>query len=222
MANTNKVYLGGILIDALYLGENRISKLYLGENIIYDAEPSGPVINVDDYVTFEGGTATLLKRGKKLVNRSMRVEMIDKVDYKFNPEKITYTGATVGGVTTGGFHTTQASYSEVSTGNSGKAYIKITTLPDSPTLNEIILTNDELIESAKNNPRVAKFLQGNKLILKYENEKTKLTEEENYVLAEAIKTANQALQYGVTQRAFLEQQLTYSDCNQIILWLCGD
>ena len=53
MANTNKVYLGGMLINALYLGENRISKLCLGENIIYDAEPSGPVINVDDYVTFE-------------------------------------------------------------------------------------------------------------------------------------------------------------------------
>lgn len=53
MANTNKVYLGGILIDALYLGENRVSKLCLGENVIYNAEPSGPVINVDDYVTFE-------------------------------------------------------------------------------------------------------------------------------------------------------------------------
>ena len=53
MANTNKFYLGGILIDALYLGENRINKLCLGENIIYEAKPSGPVINIDDYVTFE-------------------------------------------------------------------------------------------------------------------------------------------------------------------------
>lgn len=53
MANTNKFYLGGILIDALYLGENRINRLYLGENIIYDTESSGQVINVDDYVTFE-------------------------------------------------------------------------------------------------------------------------------------------------------------------------
>ena len=63
MANTNKFYLGGILIDALYLGENRINKLCLGENVIYNAEPSGPVINVDDYVTFEaledGFTVTL-------------------------------------------------------------------------------------------------------------------------------------------------------------------
>ena len=37
MANTNKFYLGGILIDVLYLGENRINKLCLGENVIYNA-----------------------------------------------------------------------------------------------------------------------------------------------------------------------------------------
>ena len=53
MANTNKFYLGGVLINALYLGENRVNKLCLGENVIYNTEPSGPVINIDDYVTFE-------------------------------------------------------------------------------------------------------------------------------------------------------------------------
>lgn len=53
MASINKMNLGGGLLNTLYLGENRINKLYLGENVIYDATPSGPVINIDDYVTFE-------------------------------------------------------------------------------------------------------------------------------------------------------------------------
>ena len=63
------------------------------------------------------------------------------------------------------------------------------------------------------------FLKGHKLILKYENEKTKLTDSENYVLREAISKGDQGLQYGITKRAYLEQQLTISDCNQIISWL---
>lgn len=53
MASTNKLNLGGASLKTLYLGESRVNKLCLGENIIYEAGPSGPVINVDDYVTFE-------------------------------------------------------------------------------------------------------------------------------------------------------------------------
>lgn len=183
-----------------------------------DAIKRKNIPNAIQYITFNGETATVLKRNA-VISEVLKVESIQKVEYKYNPAKVTYTGATVGGVTTGGFHTTNASYSEIPTGNSGRAYIKAKYPAKSPYLKEIILSTDELVESAKNNATLAKFLKGNKLILKYENEKTKLTDSENYVLREAISKGDQGLQYGITQRAYLEQQLTISDCNQIISWL---
>ena len=179
---------------------------------------SRKALNAREYITFDGETATVLKRNSA-ISEVLKVESIQKVEYKYNPAKVTYTGATVGGVTTGGFHTTNASYSEIPTGNSGRAYIKAKYPAKSPYLKEIILSTDELVESAKHNTTVSKFLKENKLILKYENEKTKLTDSENYVLREAISKGDQGLQYGITQRAYLEQQLTISDCNQIISWL---
>ena len=108
---------------------------------------SRKALNAREYITFDGETATVLKRNSA-ISEVLKVESIQKVEYKYNPAKVTYTGATVGGVTTGGFHTTNASYSEIPTGNSGRAYIKAKYPAKSPYLKEIILSTDELVESA--------------------------------------------------------------------------
>lgn len=172
------------------------------------------------YILFDGETATLLKRGEEAV-KTLFVEALDEVDYVFKPSELVYTGASVGGVSMGGFHTTEAHYQEKSLGATDRASIFCRYTDGNKIIKKIKLATPELVESAKENPKIKKFVKRNSLVLEYNTKDTKLTESEQYVLQRAIEEGNQALQYGVTQRAFIAKHLKKAECYDVINWLSG-
>lgn len=176
------------------------------------------------YIVFnkESKSATLLRRDA-ISSAIFHIQTIDKVHYDFKPSELVYTGATVGGVTTGGFHTTEAHYRERSDGASGKALlIAKFRNGETATIKKIHLSNEKLKEAAANDPRIKKFLKGNDLVLEYGGEETKLTKDEKFLLEKAIAEHNEAMQNYVTQRAFLATQLTKEDCENIKKWVAGN
>lgn len=168
----------------------------------------------------EDGTATLLQRSS-ISQEWIKLQNIHEVYHKYNPSQLVYTGATVGGVTTGGFHETQASYSEKSLGTSGRCKLMGKKGDRDYVIIKEIVLSDSMVEDAKNTPYINKFLSGNKLILKYDGPETKLTENESLVLQKAIMTCDEGLRLDVTQRAYLAAQLTRNDCERILSWIGG-
>lgn len=89
---------------------------------------------------------------------------ITNTNYSYHAPKMVYTGATVGGVTTGGWHEEKAYYSqEVS--DSGKSKLKFKG-KDGGTIKKIILTAD-LIASAKQQSDIKQFLKDDTLELQH-------------------------------------------------------
>lgn len=172
-------------------------------------------------------SAKLYKRvGSNL--RNMDIKQYTKTTTHYNPSKTIYTSVTVGGVTTGGFHQTDAYLSETSQGGSGSYYLRVKVPSETEILeNEyiilksIILT-DELAAQASTDKRVKKFLKGNTLVLKHEDAKTELTDSEKHILKQAALTGDVAMQSNITQRAFLATQLTWQECYDIKDWISGD
>lgn len=176
------------------------------------------------YIVFdkESKSATLLQRNA-ISSASFYIQPIDKVHYDFKPSELVYTGATVGGVTTGGFHTTEAHYREKSDGASGKALLLAKLRNgETVTIKKIHLSDEKLKEAAANDPRIKRFLKGNALVLEYSGKETELTKDESFLLKKAISTNNKAMQNYVTQRAFLAMQLTKEDCENIKNWVAGN
>lgn len=84
-----------------------------------------------------------------------------------------------------------------------------------------IKLNDKTLAEAKNNADIKKFISGDKLVLVYNNDDTKLTDNESYILGKAIEKNNRPLMEYTMQRANLARELTLPDCQKIVNWLCG-
>lgn len=98
----------------------------------------------------------------KLAARSVfkaSVKSVTISDYSYHPEKTIFTAASVGGVTTGGFHTQQAYYTSHDK-RSGKGEV----LWDSTVIDSILLSPD-LAEAAKNIAPISQCLDGDVLRL---------------------------------------------------------
>ena len=87
--------------------------------------------------------------------------------YKYNPASITYTGATVGGVTTGGFSYDKAHYTNNADGFTDKYELWFNDSSGKHLITDIKLS-DSLISAAKGNITVAQFLKDDTLHLKHE------------------------------------------------------
>lgn len=166
-------------------------------------------------------SATLFQRSE-ISASLLKMEPIYTTNTKHHDAKLVYTGATVGGVHTGGFHTTKAYLSDTYTGTSGKYHIFVK--QDNGKVVEIkkIKLTKQLLSEAKHSPSIRKFIVNNEISLRYDNDETKLTKEEQYILKEAVNNYDKATQYNITQRAFLATQLTQEDCNAIINWVSGN
>ena len=83
----------------------------------------------------------------------------------YHPEKTIYTGATVGGVHMGGFHTEEA-YMHMQGRDNGKGYVKYKTGfgNEEIRIEEVVLT-DELLNEAKKISALAPLLEGDTLRL---------------------------------------------------------
>lgn len=168
----------------------------------------------------ESKKVTLLQRSLTSASLLKFVEAY-KTTTQYNASKLVYTSATVGGVTTGGFHTTQASLSDKYEGSSGR-YLPIVKLRDGTemTVEDMVLT-PEMVIDVRNYPEISKFLRGNTLHLRYSTPETNLTPEEKEVLRRAIQNKDYATQNNITQRAFHASLLTKEDSTAIKNWISG-
>lgn len=198
-------------------------KVFLKSSGKKDDKPSEVGIEFDK----ETGTARLYKRiGSNL--SGMKIRQYKKTYTKYNPSKTVFTAATVGGITTGGFHQTQAYLSDTYAGGSDAYYLEVKSLSweadrlyDVIILKKIILT-DELSAEAAKDSRVSKFLHGNELILKKSGKDSELTLLEKDILRQAVLSGDVATQENITQRAFLTTQLSWKECLDIKDWISGD
>jgi len=176
----------------------------------------------ENYIIFNEDTdsAKLLKRSEMSASL-LTIETIQNTYTKYNPSKMVYTGATVGGVTTGGIHTTEAHLSTKVGGDSGKCHIIAKGKDKKIVEVKNIELSKELLSEAKKDKAISKFIVGDKLVLRYNTPDTKLTREENEILKRAIETFDTALQDNITQRAFIASMPTKEDCLAVKKWVSG-
>lgn len=150
----------------------------------------------------------------------LQVKPAHTVEYKYNPATLEYTGVTIGGITTGGFHVNEASISGSAFHNTGKYQLVLQDKGLYEILDEIVLP-DNLVSSAKNTPVVKNFLQGNRLVLKHTGADTELTTSERETIAAARRQGRQDVVINATLRAVAASYLTKAECDAIKNWLCG-
>ena len=104
--------------------------------------------------------ATISQSGK------FRVREAENYSGTYHPEKYVYTGATVGGIHTGGIHKEEAYVALKSSGN-GKGIVEFID-PDFPTSSwrpDSITLSDKLLQEAKKNPILTEMIKRDKLTL---------------------------------------------------------
>ena len=155
---------------------------------------------------------------------NISLKEISASEQTYHPEQLIYTGATVGGVSMGGFHTQEAYISEKFK-SSGKYGLYLPFIkPDVPYYDKNSKTNikiDEIYLSdslTKKVPQELKtFLKEQKLVLKHEN----ISESKKFLLESAIKSGNPIIYNKALQDFYFETQLTKSECQSIINWISG-
>lgn len=86
------------------------------------------------------------------------IEKMSNTKVKYNPASITYTGVTIGGITTGRVDYEDEHLSLVSSKRTGKAMLKCVNFTDAYYVHKITLTGDAL-EDAKKSSLISRYLQ---------------------------------------------------------------
>ncbi len=144
----------------------------------------------------------------------LKAEPIYQSDVNYEPAKYVYTGATVGGITTGGVHKTGDKYT-TSVNQSGKFKIKYKSYEGPKDIDEIKLT-PELIYQAQNNPFISKFLQGDRLVLEKPKDKR-----DDKLLSFMAERGDVLTAMKLDNQNKLSGELTKDDCIQVINWVSG-
>ena len=164
----------------------------------------------------EDGTMTLLQRSK-ISCAAVHWDPLYEHDLKYNPSKTIYTGASVGGVSMGGFHTTEAYYQERPTKRSGR-YIAFIQFYDGKRLyiKEIILV-DKVLEEAKKDPKIRRFLKGDRIVLTNRKMKADL----DGLTPTEIANGGTVIQHAYMDRLQANVGITLADATAINEWIKG-
>lgn len=155
-------------------------------------------------------------------SKKIKIEPVYLAMVKYVPTQVTYTGATVGGVHTGGFSVDEAHYSANQVRKSGKYELKyFVNSNESPyqSIEKISLSQD-LVEQARKDDFIKKFLKDDNLVLKYDIKKDSI---QSALEKEIVKAPHNltVLSASANHRKELEA-LTKEDCDLILKWLCGE
>lgn len=172
------------------------------------------------YMTYDKETNTLTLNARKQENANV-IKIEEMVDYNLNyhPSKIVYTGATVGGVHTGGFHDAGNYYTM--DGTSTKKYHLIyngvgVTDEDYCPIRTIKL-GASLIEEAKKNSVISQYLNQDGTLNLSNPVKSKYAEH----MGTAMERGNVDLAMQMAKADYYNQQLTKGQCNAIRNWICS-
>ncbi len=134
-------------------------------------------------------------------------------NYGYTPEKLVYTGATFGGITTGGFHKEGGLYANKGV-RSGRYVLNYLEGANKQQPIEIISFSAEVLEEAKASP-ISKYLSGSVIHLKTEK-------------GQISNTALNAFQNGQLHIAFNANEMLEAECyptfekaTEIMNWICG-
>ncbi len=169
-------------------------------------------------VSEEDKTMTLYQRSK-ISYSVVHWDPLYEHDLKYNPSKTIYTGASSGGITMGGFHTTEAYYQERPTKRSGR-YIAYIPFHDGTRIyiKEIILVG-KVLDEARNNPKISKFLKGDRLILLNQDAKSNL---DGKLTASEIANGGTVLQHAYMDSLKTNVGITLAEAEIINNWLKGE
>lgn len=143
----------------------------------------------------------------------LKVKPVVHKNYKYNDPKLVYTGATVGGITTGGFHVQGGDYTE-QISNSGRYELIFNKF----LVPEKIILSEELTAEAKTDHHLRKLLKGNELALLYD-----VPDDPYWIsVAMAAPSNNITVRHYAMQQAKLKKHLTKADCEYIKKWLCAE
>ena len=166
----------------------------------------------------EDKTMTLFQRSK-ISYAAVHWDPLYEHDLKYNPSKLIYTGASSGGVSMGGFHTTEAYYQERPTKKSGR-YIAYLSFHDGSRIyiKEIILVG-KVLDEAKSNPKIRDFLKGDRLVLLNQNAKSNL---DGKLSASEIANGGTVIQHAYMDSLKANVGITLWEAEIINEWLKGD
>ena len=171
------------------------------------------------------GSYTLIV-SKRTANNKRVLKIAEHLgqSYTYNPAKVVYTGATVGGVTTGGFHTVDAhhTYNVYASGKYKLQYTEVSPdgLAASPSeyppydIEMVRLDSQSLVEEAKNNPVISRHLKGRFIMM------ADIPADAGKKLAAAGKSGNQTMMMNALASVAAERGLTKDDATAILNWLC--
>ena len=155
------------------------------------------------FMTLSGQyTATLIKRGPGL-SKGLKVKDIYNSKIGYNPEKIHYSSATVGGITTGGFYKTGGNYYEA--GKEKTGYYNLC-YNNSPIF--FIQLSDKDYNAATES-QIANYLNNKKQIV--------LLESNSFEIKLSASTPQEEV-----QRQLMKQLPSYDRCIKVRDWLCAN
>lgn len=168
----------------------------------------------EGFYNTEKRTFHLRARGPALRNHIV-IKPYKHPSLKNNPAKLVYTGATVGGVTTGGFHVNEA-YTSIS------GYTK-TDKFELHYENKGVIDTIEASFDINDSPNIKKFKKGkNKLVLEKRHARKKMDEISAEHLQQALINEDYETASYYTRDSIIASKLTREDCERVLAWLCGE
>ncbi len=144
------------------------------------------------------------------------LDMTDDI-YSYHPTKVTYTGATVGGVHTGGFNVDGAHYTK-SQSKSGRCAIKFSYATDAKEFVVFkIKLNDRLLNEIRKNEAIKMYLDENDYLVLFNNNSS-LSEDLSHYAANTF-SSNQYAAMQAQSMAVSDKFLREEECKTIIKWL---
>ena len=136
-----------------------------------------------------------------------------KVKFEDTPEKLIYTGATVGSVTTGGWHKS-GGFQSKEMGNSGKVNLVYYYEHNNkmiPAEIKTIILSDDLVKAAKSS-KIKEYLDGNSLTIV-----GKMADTDAAVAA--MQLGHKDYAFNIMEGAKVAALPTYEKCRAIVDWL---
>lgn len=162
-------------------------------------------------------TLTLIERSY-FNGMALQIRQITDYNLKYHEAQYIYTGATVGGITTGGIHKT-GDYHTIDSTSTGKYEIcyKDRDIFNNDQLYPIknIKLPDKMVEEAKKDELLHGFLKDDTLVLEKE------TNNNGELMESALNANNTTLAMQIAKKDYFDKQLTKEECTQIVSWIKG-
>lgn len=189
-----------IVLVALMIARKRKKKKATATNLFYDKN-----------------SQTLMLQNRTKTNKLVfSVENAPDFTVHFEPEQWVYTGVSVGGVHTGGYHK-EGGYHYTKPVPTGKHFIIFDNCIDHAIVDRIRILDPKILQLAKENTFISQFLEGDILELKHE-----LVRQNEDKVKSAIELEQMDVAIRFMKQDHFSTLLTKVECKKVIAWLCGE